>query len=307
MTSLRILDDRERELVFPAPPRRIVSLVPSDTHSLIALGVRDRLVGRTRYCVAPEGQVEDLPIVGGTKDSDADAIAALAPDLVIVNQEENARGPVGELVRRGLPVFVCFPRSVGAGVAHLARLVRILGLGGDAHARELLSRGARMVSTLEALVADEEESGRPRLSAFVPVWKDPLITGSAETFLSDALRLAGARNVFADRKRRYPLAADLGRAPELATADTDERDTRWPRIAESELIARAPELVLLPDEPYVFTEQDAAALRRLDLPAARSGRVRLCDGKDLSWYGAWSIDGVPRLRALVESLRGALA
>lgn len=307
MTLLRIFDDRERELVFRQPPRRIVSLVPSDTHNLIALGVRDRLVGRTRYCVEPKGEVESIPIVGGTKDLDAEAICALSPDLVIANQEENARGPLGEVIRRGVPVFVCFPKSVGAGVAHLARLVRILGLTQDAKAKEVVARGQRMVSTLESLVANEEAAGRAPLGAFVPVWKDPLMTGSGETFLSDALRLAGARNVFGDRKRRYPLAADLGRAPELPPEQLGEKDTRWPRVTEEELVTRAPELVLLPDEPYAFTEADAAHFRGLELPAARAGRVRLCDGKDLTWYGAWSIEGLPRLRALLESMRGVMA
>jgi len=307
VTPLRIFDDRERELVFARPPQRIVSLVPSETHSLFVLGVGDRVVGRTRFCVEPAGRVDSIPMVGGTKDADAEAIAALAPDLVLANQEENARGPLGELIRRGIPVFVSFPTTAGAGLAHLARLVRILGLQSDPLAREVLAHGQRTLSTLEALVAQEESSERAPLSAFVPVWSGPLMTASAETFLSDALRLAGARNVFGDRKRRYPLAADLGLAPERAEAEQTTRDTRYPRVTEAEVIERKPDLVLLPSEPFAFGETEAAHFRALDLPASRSGRVRLCDGKDLSWHGAWSLEGLPRLRALVESMRGARA
>ena len=74
---LRVYDDRGRELLFIRPPRRVVSLVPSDTLNLFALGAGDRLVGRTRYCVAPEGEVEHVPVVGGTKDVDVRAVAAL--------------------------------------------------------------------------------------------------------------------------------------------------------------------------------------------------------------------------------------
>src|SRR5262249_15652484 len=103
---LRVYDDRARELLFLRPPRRVASLVPSETVNVFALGVGDRLVGRTRYCVAPEGQVENVPEVGGTKDVDVQAVAALHPDLVLCNQEENSRPHVEQLARLQLPVFV---------------------------------------------------------------------------------------------------------------------------------------------------------------------------------------------------------
>lgn len=307
MPALRILDDRERELVFASPPRRVVSLVPSDTDSLFALGAGDRLVGRTRFCVAPEGEVDRIPALGGPKDPDVEAIVALAPDLVIANQEENSRTPLGALITRGVPVFISFPRTVAQGVGHVARLAKMLGLLGDDRARAAIALGYSALRQAEALLEADALAGRAPLSAFVPVWDSPLITGTAETYLSDALRLAGARNVFADRKRRYPLAADLGLAPDLPAEQAGDRDTRWPRVAEGELVARAPEVVLLPDEPYAFSEADAARFRAKDLPAARSGRVARCNGKDLTWHGAWSAEALPRLRALVDSLRGARA
>ncbi|HKB76844.1 MAG TPA: helical backbone metal receptor, partial [Myxococcales bacterium] len=190
---LRVYDDRGRELLFIRPPRRVVSLVPSDTLNLFALGAGDRLVGRTRYCVAPEGEVEHVPVVGGTKDVDVRAVAALEPDLVVSNQEENSRAHVEELARLQLPVFVAFPRRVADGLAHLARLARILGAQ-DA-SRDLLRRGLRALRAAE-------ESPRPPLAAFVPIWMEPLMTVNADTFISDALSLAGGRNVFADRERR---------------------------------------------------------------------------------------------------------
>jgi ABC-type Fe3+-hydroxamate transport system substrate-binding protein len=284
---LRVYDDRGRELLFIRPPRRVVSLVPSDTLNLFALGAGDRLVGRTRYCVAPEGEVEHVPVVGGTKDVDVRAVAALEPDLVVSNQEENSRAHVEELARLQLPVFVAFPRRVADGLAHLARLARILGAQ-DA-SRDLLRRGLRALHAAE-------ESPRPPLAAFVPIWMEPLMTVNADTFISDALSLAGGRNVFADRERRYPLQADLGAAE---ARPAGERDTRYPRVTLEEVALRAPEVVLLPDEPHPFGEADAQVFRTR-LPAAK---IAFCSGRDLSWYGAQSVDGLDRLRALIDGLR----
>jgi len=283
---LRVYDDRGRELLFIRPPRRIVSLVPSDTLNVFALGAGDRLVGRTRYCVAPE-QAQQVPVVGGTKDVDVDAVARLEPDLVLANQEENSRPHVERLAQLQLPVFVAFPRRVGEGLAHLARLARILGV--EDASRQLLRRG---LATLRALEADP----RPPLAAFVPIWMEPLMTVHQDTFIHDALALAGGRNVFADRERRYPLQADVG---EATPRPAGGRDTRYPRVTLDEVAARSPQLVLLPDEPHPFSEADARVFRER-LPGAK---VAFCSGRDLSWYGAQSVDGLERLRALVDSLR----
>lgn len=290
--AIRIRDDRNRDVVLYAPPRRIVSLVPSDTLSLFSLGAGDRVVGRTRYCVEPADRVGEIPIVGGTKDTDVDAVMALEPQLVIANQEENARKPLEELARRGATILVAFPRRVADGIAHLARLARVLGVEREPEVRELMRRGYQVASA-------EPPPGEP-VTAFLPIWMDPLMTLSADTVASDLLRLAGARNVFDDRQRRYPLAADLGNA---APRDPGDRDVRYPRITTDELVARAPDIVLLPDEPHEFTPADAEVFAGLDIPAARTGKIRFADGKDLFWYGARSIEAVPRLRALVAELR----
>ncbi|MEL1606827.1 helical backbone metal receptor, partial [Acinetobacter baumannii] len=90
---------------FLRAPRRIVSLVPSDTDTLFSLGAGDRVVGRTRYCVEPRGRVEHIPVCGGTKDVDVAAVAALSPDLVLCNKEENARPALEELARSGHQVL----------------------------------------------------------------------------------------------------------------------------------------------------------------------------------------------------------
>jgi len=299
MRFIKITDDRGMKLVLREPPARIVSLVPSDTYSLVRLGARDRLVGRTRYCVAPVGDVEGIEIVGGTKDADVARIAALEPDLVIANQEENTREDILRLSSLGVPVLVSFPQRVAAGLAHLARLARALGLGqGEEPARSLVASAYHAQRAAEAAVA-----GRPRVRTFLPIWMDPLMTIHASTFTSDVLALAGAENAFSDRERRYPLAADVGSGVPLPADRVAGRDVRYPRVTLDEVVARAPELVLLPDEPHAFTEADAAVFRGLDIPAAKTGAVVLCDGKDLMWYGARSVEGLDRLRAIVDAAR----
>ncbi|RYE77346.1 MAG: ABC transporter substrate-binding protein, partial [Myxococcales bacterium] len=87
---IRLRDARQRDVLLPAPPRRIISLVPSDTLSVVALGAADRLIGRTDYCVEPADQLAHVPTLGGTKDPRLDEVIALAPDLILVNQEENS-------------------------------------------------------------------------------------------------------------------------------------------------------------------------------------------------------------------------
>jgi hypothetical protein len=131
----------------------------------------------------------------------------------------------------------------------------------------------------------------------------PLMTIHGDTFISDMLDLCGACNVFSDRPRRYPLAADLGRAAPYPPEKVAERDVRYPRVTLDEVTDRAPELVLLPDEPHPFTEQDADVFRALAIPAADRGAVVRTGGKDLCWYGARSIDGIARVRAIVARFR----
>ncbi|MFN0247525.1 MAG: helical backbone metal receptor [Kofleriaceae bacterium] len=274
MPALKIVDDLGRTLIFAHPPQRIVSLVPSDTHSVIALDAADRLVGRTTYCESPEAA--HVPTVGGTKNASVEAILALEPQLVIANQEENTRATLEALAAR-VPVLVSLPRRVPDAVAHLARLARILGVGDREPARSLITRGYQLAGAMQT-------SRR----AFVPIWMDPLMTLNADTFGSDVLAHVGIGNVFGDRQRLYPLAADLGKGEAI---EATGRDVRYPRVTLDEVRRRGADLMILPDEPHAFSAQDEATLREA-LPSVPV--VRVC-GKDLFWYGAWTIDALDRL------------
>ena len=269
---MKLVDDLGRTVIVPKAPARIVSLVPSDTYSVIALGAGARLVGRTSYCDAP-----GVPAVGGTKDADVAAILALEPDLVIANQEENTRATLEAIAAARVPVLVSLPRTVKAGIAHLARLARLIGVAGDPKVKTLIRRGYALA-----------EAPPPRARAFCPIWMEPLMTLNADTFGSDVLAHAGIANAFGDRLRLYPLAADLGKT---APADAGQRDVRYPRVTLDEVRARGADVIVLPDEPHAFSAEDEAVLHTA-LPAARVVRVV---GKDLFWYGAWTIEAIPRL------------
>lgn len=272
---------------------RVVSLVPSETESVAELAGVERLVGRTRYCIEPAGLIESVPIVGGTKKIEVDAVIGLEPDLVLANKEENGRADVEALIDAGLHVHVSFPTTVIEGLAYLRALARLLEVAEDAPA---IVEAERAFEEAHAAVPSDAEA----VPTFVPIWKDPWMTFDGRTFASDILELCGARNVFADRPRRYPLAADLGRAPPLPPERVGDRDTRYPRVPLEEVRERGPAIVLLPDEPYEFSEADVP-----ELEAELSARVVLTSGKDLFWYGTRIGGAIPRLRGLLGALRVA--
>src|SRR5262245_42613194 len=206
-------------------PRRIVSLVPSLTEALFELGLGERVVGVTEWCVHPADAVANVPKVGGTKTPDLDAIRALAPELVIANQEENRRRDVAQLEGAGIHVWVTYPRTVAEGAALLAELAE---LGASAAAREAV------VAPVLAAVAEAERTRPARATAvFCPIWRDPWMAVGGDTYAHDLLTLCGGRNVFAERAER-----------------------RYPRVTLDEVIAAAPEVVILPDEPYAFAASD---------------------------------------------------
>lgn len=253
----------------PTEPRRIVSLVPSLTEALFALGLGGRVVGVTDWCIYPADRVAALPKVGGTKTPSIPRVVELRPDLVIANREENRRRDIERLEAAGIDVWVTYPRSVGDG----ARLLRELAaLGADPEAV------ARVVVAVERALADARANRPERPTpVFCPIWKNPWMAVGGDTYMNDMLSLCGGRNVFADRtERRYPI------------------------VETTEIEAAQPEVILLPDEPYAFGPRDVEALAKLEVPAARERRIHLIDATLVSWYG-------PRIRLALASLRPLLS
>jgi ABC-type Fe3+-hydroxamate transport system substrate-binding protein len=282
-----------RTVSVPDDVQRIVSLVPSITETLYSFGRGAHVVGITEYCTEPAAEVAGQTRIGGTKNPDISQIRDLHPQLVFAVAEENRRHDVEQLDAAGIPVYVFEPRTVRHGIALLWRIADILGcyneVAGQISAIETVYEATRV------LVAT-----RRRLRVFCPIWKDPYMTINEDTYVHDMLWVCGGDNIFARRQRRFPLAADLGAQPARINDRAAERDRRYPRLTLQEMAALRPEVILLPDEPYVFTAADLGDFTPFaEVPAVQHQRIHLIDGKIVSWYG-------PRIGHSLQTLRALL-
>ncbi len=198
----------------------IVSLVPSLTELVFALGAGERLAGRTRFCTEPAGAVEAVPIVGGTKNPRVDRITGLRPSLVLANKEENRREDIEALRAAGLNVLLTDPNTVGEACAMILEIGAALGCPGPAEA---------LAAEVETALGGPPPGAPPRVA--VAVWKEPFMALGAASYGHDLITRCGAVNVLAGRER-------------------------YPEVTVEELRALRPDLLLLPDEPYPFTTAD---------------------------------------------------
>jgi ABC-type Fe3+-hydroxamate transport system substrate-binding protein len=288
------VDAMGRTVHVPEEPQRLVSLVPSITEVLFRFGRGSEVVGITDYCTEPAAEVARKTTIGGTKNPDLARILALEPHLVFAVAEENRRQDVEQLEAAGVPVYVFEPRTVRDGIDLLWRVADLLNCRDEV---------ARLIQEID-LTYDETcalVAARGRVRVFCPIWKDPYMTINEATYVHDVLWVSGGANVFGRRQRRFPLAADLGQGVEPSRRRYEERDRRYPRVTLEEMAALQPEVILLPDEPYVFTAADLEDFDRFPaLPAVRNRRVHLIDGKLVSWYG-------PRIGRSLLRLRDLLA
>ena len=250
---------------------RIVSLVPSITELLFDLGVGDRVVGRTPFCIHPGDGVANVPRVGGTKTPRLDRIRTLEPTHVIVNVDENRREDADALATFVPNVIVTHP----LGPRDNPALYRLVGgiFAGDEAAERLCRSFERAVSALESVAR-----GFPKRRVLYLIWRDPWMTVSRDTYVSRTLALVNFLTAGGDPLRRYP---EIALTPELL-AGVD--------------------LVLLSSEPFPFKERHIAEIR------ARAGApcpgVRLFDGEMASWYGSRAIRAMDYLVRLATGLDG---
>jgi len=282
-------------------PRRVVSLVPSVTESLFDLGVGDRLVGITDYFIYPASKVTGLLKIGGTKNPDLKKIKAALPDLIIANQEENRKEDVEALQAEGFKVWVTFPRTMREAIDLLWATIRVFRV-------PMIGQRLSVLETTYEWASLAAENMTP-VSVFCPIWREPRadegpvrwwMTINRDTYTHDVLRVCGGANVFADRDRRYPLAADLDQTRAVAT--DPERDRRYPRVTPDEVAERAPEVILLPSEPYPFDEADLAAFAAFpEIPAVKNNRLHLVDGSLFTWPGTRLALALADLPALLQA------
>ncbi|HLI80857.1 MAG TPA: helical backbone metal receptor [Candidatus Binataceae bacterium] len=271
-----LTDDLGFRVELKSPPRRIISLVPSWTETLFAMGLGEAVVGVTKFCIEPADGVASIAKIGGTKNPDLRAIAELKPDFVIANAEENRREDVERIRANGVAVLTTYPKTIPGAVDSILKLGRALGKESeaDAMAREIV----RNVSGIEAAVG---VWSKLPFRVFCPIWKNPWMAFNADTYAHDVLRMLGFNNIFSSAGERYP-ATTL-----------------------SEAVARKPDIVLLPDEPYAFKDRDVEELRKV-LPAALGRRVMIVNGRDLHWYGVHMVKGLTTLAAKLAKMRAAL-
>ncbi|WP_156721589.1 helical backbone metal receptor [Streptomyces apocyni] len=237
---------------------RVVSLVPSLTEA-VAHSAPGLLVGATDWCSHPADLDERGVVrIGGTKNPDVPRIIALAPDVVIANEEENREPDLAALRAAGLDVLVTEVRTLPDAFRELERVLvagcRLTRPGWLAEAE----RAWRELPSLPVGVA------RARRRAVVPIWRRPWMVLGSDTFAGDLLARLGVDNVYADHPERYP------------------------RTPVDALRAAGADLVVLPDEPYPFTAEDG--------PEAFPGLpVALVDGRMLTWYGPSLIEAPARL------------
>jgi ABC-type Fe3+-hydroxamate transport system substrate-binding protein len=258
---------------------RIVSLVPSVTELLFELGVGDRLVGRTGFCIHPKDSIKTVPKVGGTKSVDIERIRELAPTHLIVNVDENEKPTVDQLASFVPNVIVTHP----FGPLDNPPLYRLLGtiFGRESRAEELCEAFQKAYSDAVGACAH-----LPRERVLYFIWKSPWMTVSRDTYISRTLAAVGWDTLEIESKDRYP---EIRLTPEL--------------------LLRA-DRILLSTEPYAFLERHLDEIRQMlaaggndfvptpmedsDSPVT----VSLIDGEMTSWYGSRAIKGMKYLSRL---------
>lgn len=229
-------------------PRRIISLVPSQTELLHDLGLTDEVVGITKFCVHPEEWFRVKTRIGGTKQVHVDQVAALQPDLIIANKEENLKEQV-ETLRSVAPVWVSDVNTLADALEMITSLGIIVGRQNES--TRLVENIRREFASLPFI----HESHRTKAAYLI--WKDPFMTVGGDTFISDMMVHAGLHNVFGDQQR-------------------------YPELSIEQIRNSGCRLLLLSSEPYPFKMADLAALQ-LSLPDVE---IKLVDGEMFSWYGS---------------------
>ncbi|WGK63740.1 ABC transporter substrate-binding protein [Croceiramulus getboli] len=237
--------------IIKEPPQRIVSLVPSQTETLVDLGLEEQLVGLTKFCDAPQGLKQRKTVVGGTKQVHYDKIEALKPDIILCNKEENTRAMVEQL-------STIAPVHCSEIIDFEDALELIIEYG---HLFDRLKEAGALVDRIELAHKDFEAfvSDRELKQVAYLIWKDPLMAVGEKTFIQTMLTLAGFKNVLDDNTGRWM------RYPEVAWKDLEQAD-----------------YVFLSSEPFPFSEAKHFSWVEKN---SRSKPV-LVDGAYFSWYGS---------------------
>jgi len=269
VSALTVTDQTGRRVVLPAPPGRIVSLVPSVTETVFTIGAQDRLVGVTDFCDYP-AEARQKASVGGMISPSLEGIVALRPDLVIATTAGNRHETFDQLARLKIPVYLVNPVSVRDVLDLIARLGRLTDRAevADRVAAALRER----IQAVSARVA-----GRPRPRVLYVLWPDPLIVPARGALVSELIGLAGGDSVTADGGEGYP------------------------RYSMEAALAQNPEVILIASHdasrsPLVRSQWE----RFTQVPAVTAGRLHTVDGNLMHRYGPRIVDGLEVLARLIN-------
>ena len=243
-------DQLGREVVIPFPPRRIISVVPSQTELLYDLGLDEEVIGITKFCVHPAQWFREKQRIGGTKQLHLEEILALKPDLVIANKEENTAADIRLLMEK-VPVWVSDIQTLEDALEMIEKVGEITG-----RHEQALQINADINLKFSDLRKSTLQSQKLRTAYFI--WRGPWMVAGGDTFIHHLLtEYCGLENVF-------------GGSP------------RYPEVDAGQLLSADCQLILLSSEPYPFKEKHIAELAAL-VPGAR---IVLVDGEMFSWYGS---------------------
>jgi ABC-type Fe3+-hydroxamate transport system substrate-binding protein len=247
------------------PPQRIISLVPSQTELLADLGLEDEVVGITKFCIHPENWFRTKTRIGGTKQFNFEKIAALKPDLIIGNKEENEKEQIEKLMA-DYPVWMSDIRTLDQACNMILELGKITNRAEKSKAisDEIILRFQTLKNSLPV--------HSPKKVAYF-IWKNPWMVAGGNTFIDQMLGICNWQNVFSEN----------GRYPEITLDDLKKAD---------------PEIVLLSSEPYPFKEKHIAELLEV-LPVAK---ILTVDGEMFSWYGTRLLQAPQYFLKLVQDL-----
>lgn len=259
--DLRLITDMlGRDVGFQFPPKRIVSVVPSQTELLHYLGLEEEVVGITKFCVHPESWFRSKTRVGGTKKLNIDVIRELKPDLIIANKEENEREQI-EALAKEFPVWISDMHNIPQALQMIQVVGQLTGREGKAN---------ELVDEIVVGFTNLQKATTPKRVAYF-IWYNPWMSVGGDTFISNMIQTIGWQNVL-------------------------KHESRYPEIDLEKLKELNPELVLLSSEPFPFKEKHIEEIKVV-LPDAD---VKLVDGEMFSWYGSRMKEAVGYMSELVK-------
>lgn len=253
------VDQTGRRIQLTSHPKRIVSVVPSQTELLYDLGLEEEVIGITKFCVHPERWFRSKTRVSGTKNLDVEKIRELQPDLVIANMEENVKEQIEE-IEKFCPVWISDVKDANSALDMIRSVATLTG-----KEKEGYEMSQRILSSFD------NQSKQELIPACYLIWKEPMMTVGGDTFISDMMKCAGYRNVYADHNR-------------------------YPEVELEELRNSEIKVILLSTEPYPFSEKDVAYFEE-NLPG---NKIMIVDGEMFSWYGSRMLKAAEYFRGLVE-------